>query len=75
MRRSIILALAGLGSCGRPMPATVAPETAMVQATAETEPVGTTHQDAADDPAIWRNAANPAASLIVATDKKAGLHV
>ena len=32
-------------------------------------------QDAADDPAIWRNAADPAASLIVATDKKAGLYV
>ncbi len=32
-------------------------------------------EDAADDPAIWRNAADPAASLIVATDKKAGLYV
>jgi len=31
--------------------------------------------DAADDPAIWRNARNPVASLIVATDKKAGLNV
>ncbi len=46
-----------------------------VQAMAETEPVGTAAADAADDPAIWRNAADPAASLIVATDKKAGLHV
>jgi 3-phytase len=46
-----------------------------VDAKAETEPVGTTHRDAADDPAIWRNAANPEASLIVATDKRAGLHV
>ncbi|RDS77403.1 3-phytase [Alteriqipengyuania lutimaris] len=46
-----------------------------VFATAETEPVGTTNDDAADDPAIWRNAANPAKSLIVGTDKKAGLHV
>ncbi|MCB2060626.1 MAG: phytase, partial [Novosphingobium sp.] len=27
------------------------------------------------DPAIWRNPADPDASLIVATDKKAGLHV
>lgn len=42
---------------------------------AETEPVGTVNEDAADDPAIWRNAADPAASLIVATDKKAGLYV
>ena len=41
----------------------------------ETEPVGTNNADAADDPAIWRNAADPAASLIVGTDKKAGLYV
>jgi 3-phytase len=46
-----------------------------VTASGETEPVGTAAQDAADDPAIWRNPADPAASLIVATDKKAGLHV
>lgn len=41
----------------------------------ETTPVGTEAQDAADDPAIWRNPADPAASLIVGTDKKAGLYV
>ncbi len=46
-----------------------------VTARGETEPVGTNNADAADDPAIWRNAANPAASLIVGTDKKAGLYV
>lgn len=46
-----------------------------VPALAETEPVGTAAADAADDPAIWRNAADPAASLIVGTDKKAGLYV
>lgn len=46
-----------------------------VTARGETLPVGTANADAADDPAIWRNAANPAASLIVATDKKAGLYV
>lgn len=46
-----------------------------VQATAETTPVGTANDDAADDPAIWHNAANPAQSLIVGTDKKAGLYV
>lgn len=49
-------------------------KTASVTADAETAPVAT-GDDAADDPAIWRNAANPAASLIVATDKKRGLHV
>ncbi len=46
-----------------------------VTASGETAPVGTANEDAADDPAIWRNAATPSASLIVATDKKAGLYV
>lgn len=49
--------------------------TVEVKAKAETVPVGTTADDAADDPAIWRNRRDPAASLIVATDKKAGLYV
>ena len=48
---------------------------ASVLARGETEPVGTANADAADDPAIWRNAAAPAASLIIGTDKKAGLYV
>lgn len=46
-----------------------------VAAQAETTPVGTGNADAADDPAIWRNAANPSASLVLGTDKKAGLYV
>lgn len=46
-----------------------------VTAVGETEPVGSANADAADDPAIWHNTQNPDASLIVATDKKAGLHV
>lgn len=46
-----------------------------VYAVAETEPVGTANEDAADDPAIWRNVDDPAASLIIATDKKGGLYV
>ncbi|MEQ8411536.1 MAG: phytase [Erythrobacter sp.] len=46
-----------------------------VTAVAETKPVGTANDDAADDPAIWRNPDDPAKSLIVGTDKKAGLHV
>lgn len=49
--------------------------TATVQASGETEAVATANADAADDPAIWRNAATPAASLIIGTDKKAGLYV
>jgi len=31
--------------------------------------------DAADDPAIWANPADPAQSLIIGTDKKSGLHL
>lgn len=46
-----------------------------VFARGETVPVGTANADAADDPAIWRNAADPSASLILGTDKKAGVYV
>src|SRR3546814_14023767 len=49
--------------------------TVAVTAVAETEAVATRDADAADDPAIWRNAVDPQASLIAATDKKAGLYV
>ncbi|MBO9713843.1 phytase [Sphingomonas sp.] len=50
------------------------PETKSVQAIAETQAVASA-KDAADDPAIWRNPRDPAKSLIVATDKQAGLNV
>ena len=49
-------------------------QTATVTADGETVAVKS-GDDAADDPAIWRNAADPAASLIVGTDKQAGLYV
>jgi 3-phytase len=77
MRGRFALVLAGLGALGGcATPATISSLPAVsVTAAAETVPVGTSAQDAADDPAIWRNPADPAASLIVATDKKAGLHV
>lgn len=52
-----------------------APVTVNLTARGETVPVGTAADDAADDPAIWRNSRRPAGSLIVATDKKAGLYV
>ncbi|WP_414830648.1 phytase [Alteromonas sp. H39] len=45
-----------------------------VSADAETTPVAR-FGDAADDPAIWYNAKAPAQSLILGTDKKAGLNV
>lgn len=77
MRRlETMIALAGaftLAGCATTPLAGLPP--VAVTAVAETEPVGTPDQDAADDPAIWRNAANPAGSFIVGTDKKAGLHV
>lgn len=65
---SALSACAGQGGRIAPLPAVE------VQANAETAPVGTSNADAADDPAIWRNSADPAASLIVGTDKKAGIY-
>jgi 3-phytase len=62
-----------LSACAGPAPQGLPPVS--VAAVAETEPVGTAAEDAADDPAIWRNPADPGASRIVGTDKKAGLHV
>lgn len=46
----------------------------LAQAAVETEPVDS-RGDAADDPAIWVNPADPAASLVIGTDKKRGLNV
>lgn len=46
-----------------------------VTANGETDPVGTGKADAADDPAIWVDPADPSRALIIATDKKAGIHV
>lgn len=66
---ALALALAGGDAAASP------PVTATVTARGETSPVGTGNADAADDPAIWRNPRKPEASLIVATDKKAGLYV
>ncbi|WP_435418175.1 phytase [Parerythrobacter aurantius] len=63
-----------VGACAS-VPAITGDPAVPVTAVAETVPVGTANEDAADDPAIWRNAADPAASLIVATDKKSGLYV
>jgi 3-phytase len=68
-----MMAATALGGCAS-IPIQGDPAVAVV-ARAETVPVGTANEDAADDPAIWRNAAEPEKSLIVATDKKAGLHV
>ncbi|MFT4027789.1 MAG: phytase [Novosphingobium sp.] len=76
MRRALTLLLAAgsLAGCATVPPPDSLPAVG-VAAKGETQPVGTNNADAADDPAIWRNPADPAASLIVATDKKAGLYV
>jgi 3-phytase len=67
-----LLALALLGGCTTVAPiGTAVPE---VSAGAETDPVATA-DDAADDPAIWRNPRDPARSLVIGTDKQAGIHV
>jgi 3-phytase len=76
MRSLVIAALPAslvLAGCATTPPAGLPP--VAVTAVTETEPVGTANADAADDPAIWRNATDPSASLIVATDKKSGLLV
>ncbi len=52
--------------------AVAAPRFPAVVAVVETAPVGSPG-DAADDPAIWADPTNPANSLIIGTDKKAGL--
>jgi 3-phytase len=46
----------------------------VVRPTVETTPVGG-DGDAADDPAIWVDPVDPARSLIIGTDKRAGLYV
>ncbi len=78
MRRLILAALATsfVAACAMSSGsfAPVVPTLSMT-ADAETVPVGTVNRDAADDPAIWHNADNPSASLIIGTDKRAGLYV
>ncbi|HEX7876595.1 MAG TPA: phytase [Sphingobium sp.] len=76
----MVMALAGCAAAGEkevPLATRIANATpaVSVMARGETAPVGTPNADAADDPAIWRNSADPRQSLIVGTDKKAGLYV
>ena len=68
---SALLAAAGLAE----RPPVPAPETMpLARPSVETAPVET-GGDAADDPAIWINPADPAQSVIIATQKKSGLYV
>ncbi|PQM28854.1 3-phytase [Sphingopyxis lindanitolerans] len=66
-----LLAAAGLPE----RPAAPAPATMpLALATVETVPVET-GGDAADDPAIWINPADPAQSVVIGTQKQSGLYV
>ncbi len=73
--KPLLPALALLLAACTPHTAVPSAPAVSVTASGETAPVGTGNADAADDPAIWRNPADPAKSLIVGTDKKAGLYV
>lgn len=46
-----------------------------VPAAGETPNVGTANRDAADDPEIWADAADPSRGVIFGTDKQSGLYV
>ena len=70
---SLLIVLLAAG-CSQEQPAAGKLVTTTVTAKAETTPVGTA-DDAADDPAIWRHPTDPAKSLIIGTDKRAGIHV
>jgi len=58
----------------QPLTVTVRPTFPIVHPTIESDPVAS-GADAADDPAIWANLSNPAASWVIGTDKQGGLHV
>lgn len=76
MRTTILsVTVALLSGCATVPVAPVAVTTVDVPAAGQTAAVATANADAADDPAIWRNPRAPGRSLIVATDKKAGLNV
>ena len=70
-----VAAICALAGCAPAEPVFFGLPPAPVTASGETAPVGTGRADAADDPAIWIDPANPRRALIIATDKKAGIHV
>ncbi len=75
LSRGLALLPLGIAAACATVPPIMGDPAVEVRAVAETPPVGTAREDAADDPAIWRNPANPSASLVVGTDKKGGLYV
>ena len=74
-----LVSLAAVGKAlgldpGKAAPASAPPKVVAVTPRVETVPAGS-YGDAADDPAIWAHPTDPARSLVVATDKKAGLYL
>ncbi|MBN8842691.1 MAG: phytase [Sphingomonadales bacterium] len=67
-------AVAGCATAQQAQPVIAGLPPIQITADGETEPVGTGQADAADDPAIWVDPANPNRVLVIATDKKAGIH-
>ncbi len=61
--RALVLALL-LGGCAATAVAPPSDQAPQVAAVAETDPVDTAN-DAADDPAIWRNPRDTAKSLVI----------
>lgn len=70
----IAIGLLGIIAACAEAPVSVPPGAVTVFAAAETRPVES-RDDAADDPAIWVDPVDPAQSLILGTDKQAGLAV
>lgn len=64
----------GLPPAGNAAAATAGKSVVAVSASVESAPTGS-FGDAADDPVIWANPDDPAQSLVIATDKKAGIYV
>ncbi|HEV7690148.1 MAG TPA: phytase [Hyphomonadaceae bacterium] len=71
---AFLFAVAISGCAAGAGPSPEATGTLSVEAVRETVPVASPG-DAADDPAVWRNRADPSKSLIVGTDKEWGLNV
>ncbi|MEQ3650832.1 phytase [Hyphomonas sp.] len=75
MKRYLPIAALLLSACAtQPVQQIYTIDTALIPAAVETAPMTGTG-DKADDPAVWVNLANPAASLVLGTNKDEGLHV
>lgn len=74
IKLSVCLWATVLSSCVSEVVAPLPVDAKPVVALIETQPVSS-NGDAADDPAIWINAANPEKSLVIGTDKDYGIEV